>query len=87
MELISKQQAYEVLTEYYHHTTDTQHEALRDALSRVPEAVVRCRECVYGQDDEGCWYCRILGCQIGDADGSFCSDGERRTDEPDDVFE
>ena len=36
MTLIDKQQAYDVLTSYYHHTTDTQHEALRDALNRVP---------------------------------------------------
>ena len=35
---ISRQAAYEVLTEYYHHTQETQHEALREALSRVPPA-------------------------------------------------
>ena len=42
--------------------------------------VVRCKECVYGeQDDIGRWFCRSLGCQVGDEDGSgFCADGERR---------
>ena len=35
-DLISKQDAYDTLTEYYHHRTQTQHDALRDALSRVP---------------------------------------------------
>ena len=37
-ELISMEAAYNVLTEYYHHSTKAQHEALRDALSRVPAA-------------------------------------------------
>ena len=33
--LIDEQTAYDVLTDYYHHTTDTQHEALKEALGRV----------------------------------------------------
>ena len=37
-DLISRQQAYEVLTDYYHHKTDVQHDALKEALSRVPSA-------------------------------------------------
>lgn len=37
-DLISRQAAYDTLTEYYHHRTDAQHEALRDALNRVPAA-------------------------------------------------
>ena len=32
---ISRQDAYDTLTDYYHHTTQTQHDALRDALGRV----------------------------------------------------
>ncbi len=36
-ELISRQAAYETLTEYYHHTTEIQHKALREALERVPD--------------------------------------------------
>ena len=36
--LISRQKAYEVLTEYYHHNTKVQHDALREALDRVPSA-------------------------------------------------
>ena len=35
---ITRQAAYDVLTEYYHHHTDVQHAALREALSRVPAA-------------------------------------------------
>lgn len=33
---ISREKAYEVLTEYYHHKTEMQHKALREALDRVP---------------------------------------------------
>lgn len=32
--------AYEVLTKYYHHKTEAQHEALMEALDRVPAADV-----------------------------------------------
>lgn len=35
-DLISRDDAYEVLSDYYHHTTDVQHEALKEALDRVP---------------------------------------------------
>ena len=38
MDLIDRETAYKVLTKYYHHSTDIQHEALREALSRVPSA-------------------------------------------------
>ena len=43
---ISRQDAYDTLTDYYHHTTQTQHDALRDALSRVPSAQSKPREVV-----------------------------------------
>lgn len=33
--MINTDAAYAVLTDYYHHTTDTQHAALREALGRV----------------------------------------------------
>ena len=36
--IISKEKAYEVLSEYYHHKTEMQHKALREALDRVPPA-------------------------------------------------
>ena len=35
-DLISREKAYEVLSEYYHHKTKMQHKALREALDRVP---------------------------------------------------
>lgn len=37
-DLISKEKAYNVLTEYYHHRTEMQHKALREALDMVPSA-------------------------------------------------
>ena len=55
----------------------------REILERLPSAqpeIIRCKDCKYGEKDEiGRWYCRSLGCQMGDDDGSgFCSDAERR---------
>lgn len=38
---IDRQTAYDVLTEFYHHTTDVQHNALREALNKVPSADVQ----------------------------------------------
>ena len=37
---ISRQAAYDTLTEYYHHKTDIQHKALAEALSRVPSTSI-----------------------------------------------
>ena len=39
-EYISRKAAYKTLTKYYHHTTQTMHDALREALDRVPAADV-----------------------------------------------
>ena len=37
-DLISRQEAYKVLTDYYHHKTEIQHMGLKEALNRVPSA-------------------------------------------------
>lgn len=37
---IEKEDAYRTLSNYYHHSTDNQHMALREALDRVPAADV-----------------------------------------------
>lgn len=37
-DLISREKAYEVLTDYYHQRTPIQHQALREALDMVPSA-------------------------------------------------
>ena len=39
-DLISREKAYEVLSEYYHHKTEWQHKALREALDMVPSVDV-----------------------------------------------
>jgi hypothetical protein len=54
-----------------------------DELPSAQPEIVRCKDCEYGeQDDVGRWFCRGLGCQIGNEDGSgYCADAERRIDE------
>lgn len=70
-DLIDRHEAYKVLTEYYNHHTEAQHKSLKEALNRVPEAVVHCNDCIlHGV----CTYERGLG-----KDG-FCSQGKRRED-------
>lgn len=39
-ECIGREETYKALTEYYHHSTEGQHLALREALSRIPAADV-----------------------------------------------
>ena len=53
---------------------------MRKLPSAQPE-IIRCKDCEYGEQDEvGRWFCRSLGCQIGNEDGSgYCADAERRT--------
>lgn len=56
------------------------------AIEDLPSAqteIIRCKDCKFGEQDEaGGWFCRSLGCQIGNEDGSgFCADAERRIDE------
>ena len=49
MRLIDADEAYKVLTDYYHQRTEIQHKALKEAIERVPtvdaEPVVRCKDC------------------------------------------
>ena len=57
---------------------------VRDRIKALPSAqpeIIRCKDCEYGEQDEvGRWFCRSLGCQIGNEDGNgYCSDAERRT--------
>lgn len=78
--LINEQTAYDVLTAYYHHSTDAQHQALWEALGRVPGVdavpVVRCRECRW---------CNMGECEhkfglLVSNDENYCSYGERSVD-------
>lgn len=80
--LIDSQTAYDVLTDYYHHSTDTQHAALREALGRVPTVeVVRCKNCRFSDwytavDGKRYCYCMETGA-FGRKENDFCSYGER----------
>lgn len=51
-----------------------------EILPSAQPGIIRCKDCKYGEQDEvGRWFCRSLGCQIGNEDGSgFCADAERR---------
>lgn len=83
--LISSAEAFKVLSEYYHHRTPQQAEALLEALQRVPEAVVRCKDCVKARHEiyanSEVWLCDCYNvshvCEAND----YCSYGERRNDE------
>lgn len=55
-EYIERETAYDTLTEYYHHSTDTQHGALREALSRVPIADVETVERSRWVKASGSWF-------------------------------
>ena len=81
MRLVNADEVYKVLTDYYHHRTETQHEALKEALSKVPTVdaveVVRCKDCVYFWGG----VCTAHTDVISTDDNEFCSWGERREDE------
>ena len=85
-DLISRQAAIDIFDDYNVSVENGYLEAYsrdRKRLCELPSAqpaIIRCKECIYGeQDDDGWWYCRNFGCQVGNEDGSgFCADAERR---------
>ena len=83
-DFISRETAIETLSEFYHHKSEIQHIALREALNRVPSAdvveVVRCKDCRYfhnGYDEKCC--INHKGVVATDENG-FCHHAERRAD-------
>lgn len=82
-DLISKQDVFDEILRFSGYLDKDMITRIYIGLNRLPVAqlkIVRCKDCEYGEQDEiGRWYCRSLGCQIGDDDGNgFCSDAERR---------
>ena len=82
--LIDPQTAYNVLTDYYHHSTDAQHAALREALGRVESVdavrVVRCKDCRWHNNQNGAtgWMpCR----EMQTPNDYYCASGERKDDD------
>lgn len=78
MTYISREAAIETLSEFYHHKSEIQHIALREALNRVPTADVR--PVVRGKwtrvDYEPCghdYICSECGCK-SDGAWNFCHD-------------
>ena len=62
--LIDTDAAYDVLTDYYHHSTDTQHAALKEALGRVESVdAVPVRHGRWKEDPSGYgfWICSACG--------------------------
>lgn len=82
MRLIDVDVAYEVLSEYYHHKTPIQHEALKEALEKVPAIdLVRCKDCqfsVYAKEFKETWCQGFRGQPTQVPDDWFCKDGIRK---------
>ena len=84
MRLIDADEAYDVLSEYYHQRTEIQHKALQEALDRVPTVdavpVVRCRDCKHKRMvlKSGCLGCDIQ-CGLHPYDW-YCPNGEKVTE-------
>lgn len=80
-DLISRQTAYDTLTEYYHHKTEIQHQSLKEALSRVPPIdavpVVRCKDCKWWREETDHTCRKWGGASPRNANG-YCDDGERK---------
>lgn len=80
MRLIDAEKAYEVLTDYYHHRTEIQHEALKEAIGRVPTVdaveVVRCKDCIHYWNRNGVCDAHIDLIDVDD--DCYCSWGERK---------
>lgn len=85
--LINADEAFRILSGYYHHRTETQADALREALELVPEAVVRCKDCRYlktGENERESWsICvrKIVYPYVDVEPNDYCSYGERKTAE------
>lgn len=72
---IEREAAYQTLTEYYHHTTEGMHSALREAISRVPAADVRpATRGEWIDHQEGRWiYAKCSECgTMHDVRSNFC---------------
>ena len=79
--LIDSQTAYDVLTDYYHHSTDAQHAALREALGRVE--TVDAVPVVHGHwiEDPDDWECQCSECgRLSSCRTVYCSSCGARMD-------
>ena len=82
MRLIEAEEVYKVLTDYYHHKTEIQHKALKEAIGRVPSVdaveVVRCEDCKHRMENGMCEYKDYS--VVAQDDNDFCSWGDRKNE-------
>lgn len=88
MRLIDADEVYKVLTDYYHQRTEIQHEALKEAIGRVPTIdaveVLRCKDCKHnyhnmipsGEAEHGC----TKYIELPITADFYCAWGEREED-------
>lgn len=86
--LIDADEAYKILTDYYHQRTEIQHRALKEAFSRVPTVdaveVVRCKDCKKYIPCQKLPIGTSQWCDLFDratCEMNYCGWGERREDE------
>ena len=72
MRLIDADEAYKVLTDYYHHRTEIQHEALKEALLKVPTVDPFIHSSWKREEDEFGYYWACSHC------GNFSYNGKSR---------
>ena len=89
MGLINREDVYDALTEYYHHKTQVQHDALRDALSQVPDVdaveIVQCKNCIWWDKYPSSTVLNFHECHahmgiISTQAFEYCYRGERKED-------
>ena len=69
MRLIEVDEAYKVLTDYYHHRTEIQHEALKEALSKVPTvAAIKHGHWLFYEEPDGYYHSECSEC------GQWCDE-------------
>lgn len=77
-DFIRREAAIETLSEFYHHKSEIQHIALREALNRVPTAdvveVVRCIDCINWNGND----CTTMRGLFAPKPNDYCAMGERR---------
>lgn len=76
LRLIDADEAYKVLTDYYHIRTEIQHKALKEAMERVPTVdaveVVKCEGCKWQMTA----YCPMPSWE--QKDNHYCYKGEKK---------
>ena len=82
MRLIDADEAYKVLTDYYHHRTEIQHKALEEAIERVPTVdPVKHGHWIKSEKSDHEWECSACGYGLSDYRTTYCYDCGAKMDE------